>query len=190
MPVDQTLIPLLRSGDEKAFSLLVQSYRKQVLNLCFRFLLNQGDAEDVSQEVFVAVFRTVKDFREESSVSTWIYRITVSKCLDELKRRSRKKRISNMGRTLGLESVVHWIAGSDRPDRQLEEHEAYTGLQDALERLHDSQRIALTLSKLEGYDHAKVAEIMQISPMAVDSLVYRARQNLKKMLDTNASDRK
>lgn len=180
----------MKSGDKGAFAKLVSIYRKQVLNLCYRFLLDREDAEDVSQEVFISISRSLKNFREEAGLGTWIYRITVSKCLDELKSRSRKKRIRSIGKTLGIESVASWIVGYDRADKQLDDQEGLELLQQALDKLHDSQRIALTLSKVEGYDHARIAEVMKISPAAVDSLVYRGRQNLKKIIDHGVTDRK
>ena len=188
MPVDKDFFHLLKSGDENSFARLVSMYRKQVVNLCYKFLLNRRDAEDVSQEVFIAVFHSIKHFREEAGLGTWIYRITVSKCLDELKSRSRKKRIIALGKTLGLETVARWVSGPDRADKPLEEKEDLELLEKALEKLNDSQRIALTLSKIEGYDHARIAEVMQVSPTAVDSLVYRARQNLKKIMASETTE--
>lgn len=173
----------LKSGDRIAFVELVAYYRKTVLNICYRFLLNREDAEDVSQEVFIEVFSSVRNFREDSKLSTWIFRIAVSKSLDELKKRSRKKRISSIGKTLGLENVSNWLAGNDQPDQHIEEQEDLILIQNALDKLHESQRIALTLSKIEGYSNSDVAEIMQTSLTAVDSLIYRARQNLKSFLN-------
>lgn len=188
MPDNKDFFQQLKSGNESAFTGLVAKYRKQVLNLSYRFLLNREDAEDVSQEVFIAVFHSLKNFREESGLGTWIYRITVSKCLDELKKRSRKKRFRSLGQMIGLEAVASWLTGQEYPDKHLEAKEGMELLQEALDKLQDNQRIALTLSKIEGYDHARIAEVMQVSPTAVDSLVYRARQNLKKYLASDPTE--
>ena len=179
---DPDLLILLKSGDSNAFAELVSTYQKTVLNICYRFLLSKEDAEDITQEVFIEVFHSIRSFRADSKLGTWIYRIAVSKSLDEIKRRSRKKRISSIGKTLGIESIAHLLTGSDRPDQRLEENEGLELLLKALNRLHESQRIALTLSKMEGYSNAEIAEIMQISVIAVESLVYRAKQNLKSIL--------
>jgi RNA polymerase sigma-70 factor (ECF subfamily) len=177
------LLLQLKRGNQSAYGELVSAYQKTVLNICYRFLLNREDAEDVSQEVFVEVYHSIKNFREDSKLSTWIYRIAVTKSLDEIKRQSRKKRISSIGKTLGIEKIVHLVSGTDRPDRTLEEKEALSLLMCALNKLHESQRIALTLSKIEGYSNTEIAEIMQTSLTAVDSLIYRAKQNLKEFLN-------
>jgi RNA polymerase sigma-70 factor (ECF subfamily) len=176
---NKELLTQLRSGDNNAFAELVALYQKNVLNICYRFLLNKEDAEDISQEVFLEIFRSIKNFQENSKLSTWIYRIAVSKSLDEIKRQSRKKRITSLGKTLGLETVALWVTGHDRPDKTMEEGEDLEMLLKALNKLQEGQRIALTLCKIEGYTNSEVAEIMQTTLTAVDSLIYRAKQNLK-----------
>jgi RNA polymerase sigma-70 factor (ECF subfamily) len=183
MENEKVFLKQLKLGNRIAFNELVAVCQKRVLNICFRFLLNREDAEDISQEVFVEVYHSIKNFREDSKLSTWVYRIAVTKSLDELKRRSRKKRITSIGKTLGIEKIALWMTGNDRPDRSFEEQENFDQLLKALNRLHESQRIALTLSKIEGYSNTEIAEIMQTSLTAVDSLIYRAKQNLKTFLN-------
>lgn len=172
------LLHQLKRGDEAAFAQLIAVYQKKVLNICFRFFLNREDAEDISQEVFIEAFHSIKYFKEEAKLSTWLYRIAVSKSLDEIKKRKRKKRISSYGKLLGIEQITDWMVGNDRPDTKLEENEAHTQLLSVLEQLPENQRVALTLSKIEGYSSAEVAEIMETSINAVDSLIYRAKKNL------------
>lgn len=184
MANDAELIGRLKKSDNNAFAEVLAIYKRQVINICYRFLLHKEDAEDVSQEVFIEVFNSIGNFKEDSKLGTWIYRIAVSKSLDELKRRSRKKRISSIGKTLGLEKLTNLLSGSDRPDKVLEEKEDFEFLLKALDRLHENQRIALTLSKIEGYSNKEIAEIMQTSITAVESLVYRGRQNLKLFLNS------
>ena len=84
------LIKEIQAGNKAAFSELVSAYRNKVLNTCNRFLIDKQDAEDASQEVFIEVFRSIHSFRSESKLSTWIYRIAVTKSLDALKKRKRK----------------------------------------------------------------------------------------------------
>jgi RNA polymerase sigma-70 factor, ECF subfamily len=176
---EQNLIELLKHGDMTAFKVLAEVYQRKVLATCYRFLLNQEDAEDIAQEVFIEVFNTIRQFRHDAALGTWIYRIAVTKSLDELRKRSRKKRISSIGKLLGLEDIAHWIAEKTRPDTDLEEKDNWTALSEVLNTLPDNQRIAFTLSKIDDFSHIEIAEIMQTSPMAIDSLVYRAKQNLK-----------
>ena len=119
MEEEAELVARIKTGSISAFNLLVQRYQKMVINTCYRFLLNQEDAEDTAQEVFVEVYQSINTFREDAKVSTWIYRIAVAKCLDEIKKRNRKKRITSVGRILRIEGIAQWMAGGERPDRIL-----------------------------------------------------------------------
>ena len=175
----------LKSGNKQAFTDMVAIYQKKVINICYRFLLNKEDAEDVSQEVFIEAYHSIREFRGEAKLGTWIYRIAISKSLDEIKKRNRKKRISSVGKTLGIEFISNLLVGNDRPDKTIEEKEGYSMLLKTLDKLPENQRIALTLSKIEDYPNSEIAAIMEISLTAVDSLIYRAKQNLKAILNQN-----
>jgi RNA polymerase sigma factor (sigma-70 family) len=179
---EQNLIEGLKRGDMAAFKYLADTHQRKVFKTCSRFLLNKEDAEDVAQEVFIEVFNNINQFRSEARFSSWIYRIAVTKSLDELRKRNRKKRISSIGRHLGLEDIANWITEKTRPDTDLEAKEKWQNLLDILNTLSESQRIAFTLSKIEEFSHSEIADIMQISAASVDSLIYRARQNLRKAL--------
>ena len=176
-------ISALKSRNKDAFAELVSAHQKTVLNICYRFLLNKEDAEDIAQEVFIEVYHSINKFRGESTLSTWIYRIATTKSLDEIKRKNRQKRITSFGELLGLEQITNWMVGKDRPDQILEDEEDISLLMEALNKLPESQRIALTLSKVEGHSNTEVAEIMETTLTAVDSLIYRAKQNLKSFLN-------
>ena len=169
------LLQKLKKADKTAFNELVKLYQNRVINTCYRFLLDKEDAEDVSQEVFIEVFQSIRSFRGDSKLSTWIYRIAVTKSLDEIKKRNRKKRISSIGKKLHLDTVASWLAGGSMPDKALQEKEKMQEILQALNALPDSQRIAFTLSKIEGYNNAEIAEIMNTTTIAVESLVYRAK---------------
>ena len=176
-------------GDKTAFNQLVFHYRSSVITTCYRFLLNQQDAEDISQDVFVAVYQSLSSFRGDSKLSTWIYRITVTKCLDEIKRRHRKKRISSLGKLLHIDIFSDWISGGTMPDTALHENERLREVEIVLNTLPENQRIAFTLSKIDGFSPREISEIMNISVLAVDSLVYRAKkkttQELLSLLKNN-----
>ena len=182
-------LALLKKGDQAAFGTLVHTYSAQVLQTCFRFMLDQADAEDISQEVFIEVYQSIKSFKGQSKLSTWIYRIAVTKCLDELKKRNRKKRISSVGKLLHLEDVANWLGGGSRPDKKTEENETFQLVMAALNTLPDNQRIAFTLSKIEGYTNSEIAEIMNTTTVAVESLIYRGKKQtgdiLKSILKKN-----
>lgn len=175
---ESELIASIKAGDQAAFYSLVLLYRNKVINICYRFLLDREDAQDVSQEVFIEIFQSIQSFRGDSRLSTWIYRISVTKCLDEIKKRNRKKRISSLGKLLHLDEVAHWLAGGAMPDKAFQEKENMGEVMKALNTLPDNQRVAFTLSKIEGYSNTEIAEIMETSTVAVESLVYRAKNKL------------
>ena len=180
---DQELIQKLKDGNKAAFNELVRLYANRVINTCYKFLLDKEDAEDISQEVFVEVFQSIKTFRGDSKLSTWIYRIAVTKSLDELKKRNRKKRITSLGKILHLDDVANWVSGGTMPDKTLHEKEKMKEVTHALNSLPDNQRVAFTLSKIEGYTNPEIADIMKTTTIAIESLVYRAKKKVSNELE-------
>ena len=183
MMSDANLLEKLKKGDKTAFAQLVALYASKVLNICYRFLLDKEDAEDVSQEVFIEVFESLHAFRAEAQLSTWIYRIAVTKSLDELKRQNRKRRISSLGKLFHLDDVANWLAGGSMPDKHIEEKESMKAVMEALNKLPDNQRVVFTLSKIEGYTHEEIAEILNATTVAVASLLYRAKKQVTDELE-------
>ena len=170
-------------NNENAFAALLNQHQLKVLNTCYKFLLNKEDAEDVTQEVFIEVFQSMNKFRGDAQISTWIYRITISKCLDEIKKRNRKKRISSIGKVLGLEFAQDKKSNITEPDITLDQKQHLELMQLALNKLPDTQRIAFTLSKIEGYSNEEIAAIMETTIVAIESLVYRGRKKVKEELE-------
>ena len=183
---EKQLVENLIRGDENSFRYMVNQHRQTVVNVCYRIMLNTEDAEDIAQEVFVEVFFSIKKFRGSSKLSTWIHRIAVSKCLDEIKKRSRKKRIATFGKSTGLDEVVHWLSGNDFADSRIIHSEELEKLNIALNKLPENQRIALALSKIEGLSNTEISEILEKSVSSIDSMVFRAKQNLLINLSTNS----
>lgn len=184
------LLKEIKAGNKKAFSKLVSSFGNKVLNTCNRFLIDKQDAEDASQEVFVEVFRSIHSFRGESKLSTWIYRIAVTKSLDALKKRKNKQFWRSLSTALHISEIASSVSGFDSADRSLIQKEMMKEIKRALDKLPDNQRIAFTLSKIEGFDNTEIAEIMKTTKIAVESLIFRAKRSvgdeLKKILKNNA----
>jgi len=172
------LIEKLKANDRTAFNELVALYKNNVINTCYRFLLDKEDAEDVSQDVFVEVYQSIHSFRGDSKISTWIYRIAVTKSLDAIKKRNRKKRISSIGKILHIDEVTNWIAGGKQPDADLETSDSFLIINKILNQLPDNQRIAFTLSKIDGFTNQEISEIMKTTTIAVESLIYRAKKKV------------
>jgi RNA polymerase sigma-70 factor (ECF subfamily) len=117
-----------------------------------------------------------------------MYRIAVAKSLDEIKRQQRKKRVSTAGITSGLDEIAHRLICKDRPDKRLEDKESVGLFFHALNCLPDNQRMAITLSKLDGYSNTEIARKMKTTLTAVDSLIYRAKKNFKLTLMSQLRD--
>ena len=144
---------------------------------------NAEDADDITQEVFVQVYVSINAFKGESKLSTWIYRITISKALDHEKKKKRKKRFGFIQSIFGKQDgEQNQPTEFNHPGVQLEKKERAAELMKALKLLPESQRIVFTLHKLEGQSNAETAAIMNTSLQAVESLMSRAKANLKKTL--------
>jgi len=170
---------------DDTISQLIAEHQEMVINTCYRFVLNREDAEDISQEVFIEAYRSLPKFRGDSKLSTWLYRIAVTKSLDHLRRKKRKKRFSSLKRIIGQEDPIQEIqltAGSS-PAEELLEKERLDVLQHALDALPENQKIAFLLSKNDGYSNQEIAEIMQTTVPAVESLVHRAKKSLQGKLE-------
>jgi RNA polymerase sigma factor (sigma-70 family) len=177
------LVVQLQQGDESAFKKLVDEWQDMVYNTTLGIVQNADDADDITQEVFIQVYQSVSSFKGDSKFSTWLYRITLSKALDHEKKKKRKKRFAFVQSIFGNNEVeqVHPVE-FDHPGIQMEKKERASELFNALKQIPDNQRIAFTLHKLEGQSYQEVAEIMNASLYAVESLIGRAKTNLKKVL--------
>jgi len=166
------------------FKSLLESHQEKVRNTCFRFLKNREDADDVAQDVFIRVHESLAHFREDSELSTWIYRIAVNKSLDFIRKKKRKKRFAQLTSLFGFnedkEEIV--LAANDNPQLDMEDKERKQVLDSALEKLPENQKTAITLSKYEGFSNKEIAKIMDISLSAVEALMHRAKKNLHKQL--------
>jgi len=180
------LIARLKAGDSSAFKYLVETHKGLVYNTALGILQNTADAEDMAQEVFIQVFHSVKDFKGDSKISTWLYRIAVTKSLDHLRAKKRKKRFGFMQSLFGSESnepLVEQVSFV-HPGVQLENKERAAILFKALEKLPENQKTAFVLHKTEGLSYLEVAEVMNLTVSSIESLLHRAKNNLQKYLQT------
>ena len=183
--IQPEMIVQLQQGDESAFKKLVDEWQAMVYNTAISIVQNEADADDITQEVFIQVYQSVSSFKGESKFSTWLYRITISKALDHEKRKKRKKRFGFVQSLFGNdgEEQLHMVE-FNHPGVQLEKKEKASELFSALNKIPDKQRIAFTLHKLEGQSYQEVADIMNTTLYAVESLMGRAKINLRKELNT------
>lgn len=180
---EQELIALLKRGDRGAFKSIVDTWKDMVFNTALGILQNEQDAEDTAQDVFIQVFESINSFKEESKFSTWVYRITVSKALDQIRKKKTKKRFAFFRSLDGEQNSTLDPPDFSHPGIKLESKENAAVLFKALEKLPGNQKAAYVLNKMEQLSYQEVGEILNLSSSAVDALLQRARQNLKKQLE-------
>ncbi len=180
---DEILIDKILAGDQLAFKKLVENYQMMVINTCNGFLHDKQDAEDIAQEVFVEAFVSLRKFRKESKLSTWLYRIAANKSLNYLRSKKRKHWIQNIEGLLGFNiQVENQLIEKNHPQAVIEMKEDSEFLHQALNSLSENQRIAFTMNKYEDLAYSEIAEIMGVSLSSVESLIHRAKMNLQKKL--------
>jgi RNA polymerase sigma-70 factor (ECF subfamily) len=178
------LIQELRKGNEQAFKTLVETYQDMVFNTAIGIVQNAQDAEDVAQEVFIRIFRSIHSFKGESKLSTWIYRITTSCALDLIRSRKSKKRFAFLQRLFGENNEpIYEVADFYHPGVALDQKENAAKLFKAIDQLPENQKVAFTLHKVEDLSYQEISDVMRTSVSAVESLMHRAKQNLKKILE-------
>ncbi len=181
---DNILIEKIKRGDQKALESLFLLYKDKVYNTILSYLQNIEDTEEVLQDVFTEVFFSASKFKGKSSLNTWLYRITVNKSLDWLRHKRRKKRFAS------FISIFNRNTGSleiDKPDfyhpgieTELKEQSAL--LFKALDTLTKNQKTTFILSKIEGLSNKEISKILNVSVSSVESLMVRAKRNLKEYL--------
>jgi RNA polymerase sigma-70 factor (ECF subfamily) len=177
------LISRLKSGDAIAFKELVDTRQNLVFNTVIGFLQNTEDAEDVTQDVFVKIFESIGQFKGESALSTWVYRVAVTTALEFLRRKKRKKRFGFLSPILGENNeLTVELPDFHHPGVTLDNREKASMLFKAIKQLPENQQTAFILNKVEGLPYQEVAEIMKTSLSSVESLLHRAKTNLKDLL--------
>jgi len=180
---EQELIQELRQGQEPAFRWLVENYRNRVFHTVLTILQDSNEAEDAAQETFIQVFESVGSFKEESSLSTWIYRIAVHKALDKIRRKKTRQKLQKLLPWWMPEEKKSTDTPFHHPGILAENKEKAAVLFNAIESLPEKQRLAFTLIKVQGMNYEEACGIMQQNIKAVESLITRAKLNLQKQLE-------
>jgi RNA polymerase sigma factor (sigma-70 family) len=179
---EQAFIHALRQGDPLAFKQLVESWQNMVYNTVLGIVQDHTEAEDIAQEVFIQVYQSIRGFRGDAKLSTWLYRIAVSKALDAERKKKARKRMADLRSWIGLGEKEATAVHFHHPGVQLDNKEKATILFQAIRKIPENQRIAFTLVKTEGLSYEEVAAIMNLSVKAIESLMHRAKENLRKQL--------
>jgi RNA polymerase sigma-70 factor, ECF subfamily len=171
---DRTLVGLCLAGHRAAFDVVVERHRRQVYQLCYRYVGNHEDAADLAQDAFIRAFRGLKGFKGESNLSTWLYRIAVNVCLNRLALKAPQ------GQPLEPAELVD-LRG-ERPDAALLRDERAAEVRAAIRQLPPKQRATLILRIYHELPHEEIAGILGSSVGAAKANLFHALANLKKLL--------
>lgn len=182
---DNEIIRRIIEGNRNEYRILVERYQQMIFRTCMGFVHNSHDAEDITQDVFIKAYQSLKEFRMESSFSTWLYRIAVNASLNK----AREKRKNFIIRyftdlveqdTITVPFSAFYESGDPESSLIIEEHRLL--VKNALDSLPDNQRTAIVLSKYEDLSQKEIADIMGKSEGAVEALIQRAKANLRSRL--------
>jgi RNA polymerase sigma-70 factor (ECF subfamily) len=189
--LERSLLRRLRERDERAFRELVTQHRDRVYNICYRMMGNRHEAEDVAQEVFIAVFKTIDSFREESKFSTWLYRVAVNHCKNRIKylaRRHDRDRDELDENSAGANGAsLGTPVRAAQPDRALEGIQMEEVLKAAINTLDEEHRIVVILRDVEDLSIEEICAITELPDGTVKSRLHRARLALRKKLQKHVS---
>ncbi len=186
--MESTLIEKSIQGDVASFEKLIVKYNRYVYNIAFRMMGNEEDAKDMSQETLIKAFKAIGQFKMEASFSTWLYRITINVCKDEL--RKRKESVLSYDAVLNDESTLKDIIKDEEANPILiyEKVELKSSIESALNKLSEDNKSVVVLKDLLGYSYEEIGEILQIPIGTVRSRLNRSRSTLKNILQIQLSE--
>lgn len=179
---EKELIYRLKLGEESAFKLLVENYQDRVYYTVLNILQNAEEAEDTAQDTFIQVYESIDGFKEASTLATWIFKIAIRKALEKIRKQKNRQRLHSM--------MPWWMPSEEKsidaaylnPGISNENKEKATIIFKAISDLPYNQRIAFTLIRVQGMKHDEVSVLMELSIKAIESLLSRAKENLKEKL--------
>ncbi len=177
---EELLIQRILQGETNLFGELVTKHQSKVFHTALGLLHSRHDAEDITQDVFLEAFRALATFRSDAKLSTWLYRITVNRSINLLKKRNRSSFIQSFDQLFSSTAKDAEQVNDETPSTQefMEETQKFELLRKTIDKLPENQRIAFTLNKYEELSYAEIAEIMNVSLSAVESLIFRARKSI------------
>lgn len=182
---EQNFIKELQDGNDAAFNTLLNDYQQKVFNTCISFIPNKEDAEDVAQEVFLEVYKSIHTFKGNSKLSTWMYKIATNKCLEFIRKKNTKKRFAFLQSISGNEMPIDktsYFTEFNHPGVLLENKEKTATIYQAINTLPENQKVVFTLAKLDGKSYQEIVEITGKSLSSIESIMFRAKKNLKEKL--------
>ena len=176
---ERSMIERASGGDPEAFNRLMEHHERRMYAVALRMCANREDAQDCLQEAMLRVYRAIGSFKGESSFSTWVYRITMNTCLDELRRRKNKQSAS-------LDDLLDegWAPADDSgsPEKHAVRAETARILRQTIQELPDDMRAAVVLRDIQGYTYEEIAKILDINVGTIKSRISRGREKLREKL--------
>lgn len=187
---DQILIDRFCSGDQTAFYDLVGRYKKKIYHLAYDITGDHHEAEDISQEVFMKVFRSLETFRRDAKMSSWLYQIAVNTSIDSLRRKSTKpaKSMSELDHLSTQENLLAGGAHDFDPLRSTESAQIQNHISQALQKISPKERTVFVMCHYNGLKLNETAEILNVTIGTVKSLLFRAIRKLRKELSPFLND--
>ncbi|CEK13976.1 RNA polymerase sigma factor [Chthonomonas calidirosea] len=179
---DQELVAKIVAGDKEAFAQIVDRFSVRIYRLAYRMCGSTMDAEDLTQEIFLAIYRSLQSFRGDSSLSTWVYRIAMNHCVD-FQRRHRPQTLS-----LDEQLIVVTDRWCDNPQEALHKEELGRQIEEALSHLAPHHREVVILHELHGLTYTEVAKVLQIPVGTVKSRLSNAFRQLRELLRDYVED--
>ena len=185
---DLTLVKRVRSGDQRAFKLLVERYQRKIYSVALGMLRDKEEALDVSQEAFVKVYKYLDHFKGDSSFYTWLYRITVNICIDSIRRRGATKgEHVEFDESVALDTAEANIGSlgsrlGTNPQKSALRKELANKIQEALQEVPEKHRGILLLREIEGMSYEEIALTLKIPKGTVMSRLFHARVKVQKIL--------
>ena len=180
---DQQLVERAQKGDNRAFDLLVNKYQHKILGLISRYVHDHAEVQDVAQEAFIKAYRALPNFRAESAFYTWMYRIAINTAKNHLVSRGRRPPGTDLD--IGDAEVLDQsgrLADVETPEAAMARDELEKVVFDAIEKLPEDLRTAITLREFDGLSYEDIAEVMQCPGGTVRSRIFRARESVDKAI--------
>ena len=176
---ERKMIERASGGDPEAFNRLMEQHERRMYAVALRMCANREDAQDCLQEAMLRVYRAIGSFKGESSFSTWVYRITMNTCLDELRRKKNRQSSS-------LDDLLDegWAPADDRssPEKHAMRAETARVLHETIRELPEDMRAAVVLRDIQGYSYEEIAKILDINVGTIKSRISRGREKLREKL--------
>ena len=187
--VDKQLVERVRRGDKRAFDLLILKYQHKIISIVGRYLGDQNDVQDVSQETFIKAYRAIPNFRGESAFYTWLYRIAVNTAKNHLVSKSRRPPNIDVDIDDGeFQNNSAVLRDNESPQASLATSQMEQVIFRSIENLPSELRIAVTLREFDGLSYEEIAKIMNCPVGTVRSRIFRAREAIEKkimLMDNN-----